>query len=188
MSSRLHIEPISEEELLLKQVSEEDCALVASFASAKRRREALAWRAALYRMLGTVVRTAYDEHGAPIIEGSSLHLGVSHSRTHIAIITSENPCAVDIESLDRDFSKAFERYLTPAERALSNDPRFPAVAWCAKEALYKLHRRGVTNITSDLRLLDADLARGVLRGSVCDSEPIDIHIEEVEGHIVASIG
>ena len=188
MSSRLHIEPIGEEELLLKQVSEEDCALVASFASSKRRREALAWRAALYRMLGSTVRTAYDEHGAPIIEGSSLHLGVSHSRTHVAIITSENRCAIDIETLDRDFSKAFERYLTPAERALSDDPRYPAVAWCAKEVLYKLHRRGVTDIASELTLLEADLARGLLRGTVCGSEPIDIHIEEVEGHIVASIG
>ena len=188
MSSRLCIEPIGEEQQLLEQVSDEDRALVATFASNKRRREALAWRAALYRMLGSIVRTTYDKHGAPIIEGSSLHLGVSHSRTHIAIITSEKECAVDIESLDRDFSKAFVRYLTPSERTLSDDARYPAVAWCAKEALYKLHRRGVSDIASELTLLEADLARGLLRGTVCGSEPIDIHIEEVEGHIVASIG
>ncbi len=188
MSSRLHIEPIGEEEQLIQQVSSEDCALVATFASAKRRREALAWRAALYRLIGTTVQTSYDEWGAPTIVGSRLHIGVSHSRTHVAVILSEEPCAVDIESLDRDFSKAFERYLTPSEQALSTDMHYPAVAWCAKEALYKLHRRGIDDITRELSIIEADLMNGRLRGSIKGSAPIDILVRKVEGHIVATIG
>ena len=62
---------------LAAQVTPSDVASAARFGSPGRRREHLAWRALLRRVLpeGEVV---YDACGAPHVEGCSVHLGVSH--------------------------------------------------------------------------------------------------------------
>lgn len=55
----------------------------------------------------------------------------------VAVVLSDAPCAVDIEPVARDFQRAMPRYLSPAEQRLSAHPHFPAIAWCAKETLFK---------------------------------------------------
>ena len=73
---------------------------------------------------------------------------------------SEGPCAVDIESETRNFGRVIARYMTPCERRLSESALWPAVAWCAKEALYKYAGRRELDLLRDLRLLEADLGEG----------------------------
>ena len=187
MSSRLCIERIPSLDALADGAHPADAAVAETFGSLHRRREFLAWREIVRRIAGRDAEIGYDEWGAPQIIGSSLHIGVSHSSDHVAVIVSECPCAVDKESHSRDFGKVAARYLTTEERALSPHPDFLAAAWCAKEALYKYYRRGGLNLLSDIRIAAVDFGRGEIRGIV-RGEEIVLRMSYHEGDIVVSVG
>ena len=136
-SAKLFIErPLSEEELLALS-GEAERRIVADFGTEARRREALMWRHIIHRELGSNAKIAYNDNGAPILENRTEHISVSHSADFVAVIISDQRCAIDIERLDRNFERVATRYLNPDEEALSDDSRLRAVAWCAKEVLYK---------------------------------------------------
>ncbi len=137
MTPRLLLSPLLTAAAAMPWTTDEDRALAASFASEKRCREVLSWRAAARRALGAEVRFSYDAAGAPVASGTPLRLSVSHTADRVAVLLSEKPCAVDLERADRDVHALFRRILTPAEQALSADPLYPLVACCAKETLYK---------------------------------------------------
>ncbi len=126
----------------------------------KRWRESVAWRA----FLRTKLREwgfaedakrciEYDAVGAPRLVGSPLHFSVSHSSTHIAVVVSDRPCAVDIEGLGRNFSAVKSRYVNAAEESLeSADTPLLALLWSAKETLYKLSGSSGLDLLNDLRI------------------------------------
>lgn len=158
-------------------VTAEDKAVAATFAPG-RRREYLAWRAMTYRELGPV-KIGYAPSGAPVIEDrNDICLGVSHGAGRVALCISEAPCAVDIERCDRDFTSLTERFLTPDECLLGKgDPYFPAVAWCAKEVLYKMAGRRELSLTADLHL--TAVGDGWIAGSIKNGEPFRLSVRRL---------
>lgn len=168
-------------------IAADERAAADAFGSERRRREYLTWRAVVRRALGPDVRIGYDANGAPQLLDLSLHLSVSHCAGLVAVALSDAPCAVDAESAGRDFSRVCSRYLTPSEASLSSDPLWPAVAWCAKETLYKYARRRELDLCRDLRLLEADLARGRLVGRIGDGALLPMRIDRVEEALVVSL-
>lgn len=168
-------------------IAADERAAADAFGSERRRREYLTWRAVVRRALGPDVRIGYDANGAPQLLDLSLHLSVSHCAGLVAVALSDAPCAVDAESTGRDFSRVCTRYLTPSEASLSSDPLWPAVAWCAKETLYKYARRRELDLCRDLRLLEADLARGRLVGRIGDGALLPMRIDRVEEVLVISL-
>ena len=114
------------------------------------------------------IRIAYDEVGAPVVENSPVHVAVSHCEGSVAVALSDAPCAVDIESLGRDFGRVASRYMAGAEAAVCSDPRWPAVVWCAKECLYKYAGRRELDLLRDLRVERVDLSAGTLVGRIGD--------------------
>ena len=176
MSSRIFIEPLRPLDELLHEATDEDLQATASFSAPSRRREALAWRALARCHIGRDARFGYDEWGAPVIENYHLYISVSHSRRSVAVIVSDRPCAIDIESRERDFGKVLSRYLSPQEQALSAHPDFAAVAWCAKECLYKYHRRGGLDLLRDLQITAVDFAQGTICGTILGGEEIGLRI------------
>lgn len=142
-----------------------------------RRAEWLSWRAIVRRELVAAtdcaaqeVRIGYNEVGAPVVGNCPLHLAVSHCEGSVAVALSDAPCAVDIESLGRDFGRVADRYMTPAEAALCDDPHWPAVVWCAKECLYKYARRRELDLLRDLRIEQVDFGAGTLAGRIGDGD------------------
>ena len=104
------------------------------------------------RELGRDVRIGYAATGAPQLPDGQAHISVSHCPGRVAVLLAGGRCAVDIEPATRNFERAAPRYLTPDERMLSADPAWLAVAWCAKEALYKYAGRPGLDLLRDLRL------------------------------------
>lgn len=163
----------------------EELQSVASFCSCSRRRERLAWRALLRESLGEQVEVRYQESGAPIILNSPYkYISVSHSRTHVAIALSHTPCGVDIESLDRDFSKVESRYLCDEERVLSCEEWWSAAVWCAKETLYKVAQPEGVDLLSGLRIESLDSAASVIEARVMQGEPIRLGLKFVEDQML----
>ncbi len=177
MSSRIFIEPLRPLDELLCEATDEDLQATASFSAPSRRREALAWRSLVRCNLGYDVRIGYDEYGAPVIEDKPLYISVSHSHRSVAVIISDRPCAIDIESRERDFDKVCSRYLSPQEQALSAHPDFRAVAWCAKECLYKYHRCGGLDLLRDLHITSVDFDCRLICGTILDNPEIVMHFD-----------
>lgn len=157
------------------------------FLRERRRREFLTWRAVVRRELGGDVRIAYNEAGAPVVRGREVHIGVSHCRDRVAVCISDAPCAVDIESESRDFSRAAPRYMSPVEQRLSDDPLLPAAVWCAKETLYKYAGRPGLDMLCDLHVEAVDFGAGVVVGRIGDEEPVRLSLKRADGFIAVYI-
>lgn len=150
-SDWLRIEPLRTESGAAAAVTEADRRAAAAFAP-RRRQEFLSWRALLYEALGRPAALAYSPVGAPQLPEGEGHIGVSHSRTQVAVrYAAAAPCAVDIESPERNFDRVLPRYLTEREQRLSAAAAWPCIAWCAKETLYKLAGRPA-DLLHDLEL------------------------------------
>jgi len=187
MTKGLFIEPPMTEAEAAARVTPGERAAAQEFLRERRRREFLTWRAVVRRELGDDVSIAYDEAGAPVIRGREGHIGVSHCPGRVAVCISDAPCAVDIEPESRDFSRAAPRYMSPAERALSDDPLLPAAVWCAKETLYKYAGRPGLDMLYDLHVETVDFEAGVVVGRIADGEPLRLSLKRADGFIVVYI-
>lgn len=178
------------EEELLEAVSPSDAASAAAFSNSARRMERLAWRAAL-RSVVSGGEVAYDATGAPRLIGEAglpeLHIASAHTAGMAAAGVSPRRCALDIESVGRDFSRASSRFMSGAEAALSDDQLLPAAVWCCKEALYKYSGRTGLDFLKDIEVTKLDLATGYAAGSVAGCGEVPIAIFKFRGFLVAAI-
>ena len=187
MSSRIIIERISAEELLYKGATAEDIAFVEQFGAESRRCEVLAWRGLLRRELGEKCQISHDEYGAPKVDIPAIHISVSHSRECVALVISDNPCAIDIESVERDFCKVTRRYLSSSELQLAEQYDLFAEIWCAKEALYKLYSKGGLDFVKDISIIDYKPDEGVLIATILRGESVNVQTFRRDGLAVAVI-
>ncbi len=148
---RLYIEAPLPIEEAARWATDDERAAASHFADA-RKREYLAWRAIVRRAIGRDALIAYNSVGAPTLTNYPFRITVSHCRGRIAVGISDRPCAVDIERIDRNFQRILSRYLSPEEQRLSAHPLFPAIAWCAKETLYKYAGRQGFDLRDDLHI------------------------------------
>ena len=187
MSSRLVIERIATEEVLREGATAEELLLVGQFGSASRRSESLAWRAIVRRELGNEVTIFHDEYGAPKVDKTGNFISVSHSRDRVAVLFSDGACAIDIESVKRDFRKVANHYLSAEEQRLAERYDLYAEMWSAKEALYKYHRKGGLDLVRDITISSYEPGSGVLKGSIRGGETIDVKVKRESNLVVAVI-
>ena len=186
MSSRVVIERIATEEALRKCATAEDLAFVEQFGADRRRCEVLAWRALVRREMGDC-QILHDEYGAPKVDVAGKYISISHSRDFVALVVSDNPCAIDVEDVERDFRKVAPRYLSLAEQTIAEDNELYAEIWCAKEALYKYHSKGNLDFVADISIVKYIPERGILLAAILNGEPIEVAISRQESLAVAVI-
>ena len=133
-----------------------DVASASRFQNVRRRGEHLAWRRIVRRELGRGVAIDYNEVGAPIVDTPNTYISVSHGANMVAVAVSDSPVGVDIESIDRNFDRVMERYISPQEQTLSDRVQWPAMVWTAKEALYKLYGRRGAQLVDEISLTSFD--------------------------------
>lgn len=187
MGSRLVIESIGSEEALRRSATAEDLRFVEQFGSEGRRREVLAWRGVVRRELGEDVTIFHDEYGAPKVDRHDKYISVSHSRGVVAVLFSNRDCAVDIESVERDFCKVASRYLSDEEHRMAEQYGIFAEMWCAKEALYKYYKKGRLDLVEHISIIEYDPNRGVLISSILGSAPIEVSVEREQNLVIAVI-
>ncbi len=160
------------------------------FGSPRRRAEYLTWRALVRQYYGHNLQFAYDALGAPyVVNHPEWYLSVSHTKTSVAVLLSEYRCGIDMEETNRRFQRIRHKYLTDEELALSDHPHFLAIAWCAKEALYKYAGERELDFTQDLRLLgfDAGRAEGQLRAQIKDGEPLWLTVDVESDYVIVEV-
>lgn len=178
---------MAEAATLRSAVTEQEWRQAEGFASARRRDEYLSWRAAVRRELGRDVGIEYDCAGAPQVDTPDTYISVSHARGMIAVAIADRRCGIDIERLDRNFERVADRYLSPRERRLSADPAWLAMAWCAKEAMYKFYGRRGVELRDGLVIESCDEAGGTIGGRMAGAAECTIYIKKFKDYIVAFI-
>ena len=183
-------------EELARLVTSEELAAAQRLGNLSRRRQWLAWRAALHTLLPDV-RTGYRKSGAPILKPAGDQaekvgfIGVSHTNDLAAVIFSPNgSCAVDVERLDRHFDRISSRYISDVEMQLpgSREAWFPALLWCAKETLYKQAEMEGLDLRDGLRIesiaYEKEPLQGRMRGRIRGGKEITLVFFTFEGHWV----
>jgi phosphopantetheinyl transferase len=140
------------------------------------------------RELGDEVAISHDEYGAPQVDTPNIYISISHSRDRVALLISDSPCAVDIEDAARNFRNVSSKYLSAAEQLLAERYDLFAEIWCAKEALYKYHRKGGVDYVEQISILDYDAERQLFKASVCGGEPVVVRLKREDNHSIALIG
>jgi phosphopantetheinyl transferase len=85
----------------------------------------------------------YDESGKPYLAGSEWNISVTHTENYAGVIISRDvKVGIDMEKLKPRIDRVKEKFLS--EEELSAIPQekkleYLTLAWCAKEAVYKLH-------------------------------------------------
>ncbi len=170
MSRRVIIEEILPLDELRELVPAEDWAAAQQFSSQHRQCEWLSWRVVLRRTCGAESVVAYNDVGAPYIVGSKSHISVSHTLTHVAILIDTKPCAIDMELLKRNYTTIKRRYIAPCEEQIIDNTQLTlAIAWCAKEAAYKIAARQGVDFLRDITITNIDHARQTLTVKVCEN-------------------
>ncbi len=183
MNSRLLISPLMEERDCSDWLTGEERQRAAQLTAPRRRSEFVTWRALFHRHFGLDRVVDYTPEGAPFVVGSRMYIGVSHSARNVALVASDRPCAVDLESPDRNFARILSRYLSPDEQHLATDPRWPAIAWCAKETLYKLARTQGLRLVEDLRICSVDMPRARLSARILDHPAVELSFAMLGGDV-----
>ncbi len=183
MNPRLLICPLMEERDCSDWLTGEERQRAAQLTAPRRRSEFVTWHALFHRHFGMDKVVDYTPEGAPFVVGSRMYIGVSHSARNVALVASDRPCAVDLESPDRNFARILSRYLSPDEQHLATDPRWPAIAWCAKETLYKLARTQGLRLVEDLRICSVDMPRARLSARILDHPAVELSFAMLGGDV-----
>lgn len=178
-------------EQLEAEADDEDRLSVEGFTSPTRRSERLMWRRMVREVVGHSIRVEYSADGAPHINDFPWkHISVSHCQGVVAVVASSRVCGIDVERKDRNFERVASRYITAEEWALCREAgcersQFLAVAWCVKEALYKMAAEAGLDFCRDLRITALDPQQGSVECRVKQSAPVRMQIIDREGYLVA---
>ena len=84
-----------------------------------------------------------DSHNKPHIKNSELQISISHAQPYVAVLVSRNKsCGVDVEEKKEKLKRLAPKFLTPNELNQTKESiNALALAWGAKEAVYKLYGR-----------------------------------------------
>jgi 4'-phosphopantetheinyl transferase len=116
---------------------------------------------------------AYHSHGQPYLQGSDLHISISHAYPMVALAVAKQPIGIDIEKKQSRFLALKSRFCTPQELAMAKDDVDELCRiWCAKEALYKADHRQPWSFTQNYQVLSPSQAMVVV-----DEEAIDYHLQ-----------
>jgi len=169
----------SDELLAYKQIS-----------NTKRKKEWLAVRILLNKVLGFWPQISYLETGKPILNNHPLNLSISHSQEMVGVLlsTSEHT-GIDIEKKTRPVDNILPRFLSPDERSYLNSctvPNAKIISWCTKEAIFKAVDE--TDIDFSTRIIIEEInTNGNIRGKFFSTNgdlPFNLKHIEVEDHVV----
>jgi phosphopantetheinyl transferase len=129
-----------------------------SFLVESRKKQWLAYRILIRSLLlPRTYQVEYDGAGKPYLAGSHYHISVTHSGDLAGVIISSAGLAgIDIEKVRPKIEKVADRFLHPDEMAgigAADRTLLLTVAWCAKEALYKMYGRKNLDFKENIRLI-----------------------------------
>lgn len=105
----------------------------------RRRQERAATLWLLHDFLCIKSALHHNNNGCPYLADSNLNISISHTQQEIAIaLHPSQKVGIDIENTQRDFARVASRFLSEKEGEFCATQRLQCLAWCAKEAIFKV--------------------------------------------------
>lgn len=136
---------------------EDEKVLYETFVAENRKKQWLAYRLLIRTLLKPEdYPVEYDQSGKPFLAGSDIHISVTHTDDLAAVIMSRSArVGIDMERVRPRVAKVKERFLNPQELdsiGKKDELEQLTLAWCAKEALYKLYGARDLDFRDQIRL------------------------------------
>lgn len=146
-------ESIEELEALLPQVD------VPVSKSQQRRKERLAVR--LLLLQAGITGLAYEESGKPYLADGP-YISVSHSRDWVCVALHDSrPIGIDLECFSDRMLALSQRFMNAEElSSLPHDKTVMHLAWCAKEAAYKIFGDSLVDFRASMMVHPFDVTAG----------------------------
>jgi len=129
-------------------LKEEDSVILERITSQSRKKEFLAVRILLAGLLGFYPEIVHDPQRRPYLLNSGYNLSISHSRSLVTVILSENKVGIDTEETSRNVSHIAKRFLSAEEltwTSATDDPDSAWIlCWSIKESVFKM--MGIENV------------------------------------------
>lgn len=106
------------------------------------RRQKMAGRIMLNKLLGETGRVEYNEHGKPLLKSHPFDISFSHCKDKIAVMLSKKISGIDIQDISPRIRRIVHKFLNQPELNSLTEETYATHAtiyWCAKEALYKAY-------------------------------------------------
>lgn len=131
--------------------------LFSSFVAESRKKQWLAYRILLRSILSPDdISIEYDPSGKPFLAGSDLHISVTHSEDMAAVIISRQArVGIDVEKIKPRILNVRDKFIGDEESSFINketELEQLTLAWCAKEALYKLFGKRNLDFRDNIRV------------------------------------
>ncbi len=132
-----------------------------------------------------------DSHNKPHIKNSNLQISISHAKPYVAVLVHKSkPCGVDIEEKKEKLIRLAPKFLTQDELDQTNQNIDAlALAWGAKEAVYKFYgrKRLIFKENIFLKRLDSIKSEGSISSELKlenNVTSITLNYEQFKNHIL----
>lgn len=128
------------------------------YKNATRRLEVLAERLLLKELCGES-NFQHMESGKPFLDSGDMRISFSHTKNFVALIVSKVcEVGVDIEYPSDRVCRVKERFLSSVEQStFDDDAKKILLAWCAKEALYKVLNTPMLDFARQLQIQEFEV-------------------------------
>jgi len=127
-----------------------------SFRSVRRKFEFLSVRALLAELTENKASIVYNKNNKPFLKDGSMFISISHSHQLTAILLSVNEkVGVDLEYMSSNIAAVALKFINVKEKIIKdpiNRLYHLYIHWCAKEALYKICDKEITNIRKEISI------------------------------------
>ncbi len=107
----------------------------------RRKKEFIAVRLILEKLLNKKTEIFYDISGRPLLKDSDLNLSISHSKDLVVVFLSKQKIGIDVENVERKIENIARRFLNQSEmdfvQTCADRQKAMILMWCAKEAIFK---------------------------------------------------
>lgn len=153
----------------------------------KRQRERAIERLLLNHALERSVVLSRTAQGAPLIEGESMNVSITHTSHLVAMALNESAViGIDAEQMDREqVLRVRDKFLNAREKQFikSDDLVAHIIAWTAKEAIIKAERNSALDWTEGICLEPfAVTNNGFTFAASCEGKRYSLTTRCAEGH------
>ena len=157
----------------------------------------LSTRVLLRSMLNTssYIDCKVDEHGKPYLVNFPHFISLSHSFDYAAVMISKTkPVGIDIEQINDKIGRIAHKFMN-AEELSFMDPTHQTehlyIAWCAKEAVYKLQGKKNVSFLNNIRLRRFDYKpEGSFDASLeleNSRKDFEVHFQQMDDYMIGYV-
>ena len=152
--------------------------------SEKRKKEFLSTRILLNK-LNPNSEITYNKFGAPQLSDGK-QISISHSKTSVAIIISDNNVGIDIEEISEKALRISSKFINK-NHLINLTKEKATLIWCVKECIYKLFQKGNIDFRKDIIIEEFQIEKKGKINCKLRGEKIIVNYQKIDNQYLAYV-